>query len=118
MCARYGMAGKLFNFVISHGVLELSIIFVAAGCGIALGDALIRPGLRSRKAALQERARPVTMVVLFSALSLVPAGLVEGFVSPYQTISLPLKVALGLFLGGCYWWVLLKRSFSDRAVSF
>lgn len=116
---QYNMAHRLLDFVIAHGILELSVIFVAGGCGLYLGDALISPGKLSRRAALQQRARPALDVVLFSALCLIPAGLVEGYVSPYEFIPFTVKLALGLLLGTAYWTFLLfgYRSQLNRATS-
>ncbi len=104
----YHMAGSLFEFVIAHGFLELSVIFVAGGCGLAIGDALLRPGFSTRKEALQQRARTALDLLIFSALCLIPAGIVEGFVSPYQQIPFVVKLILGLSLGTGYWWFLIR----------
>ena len=102
----YSQAGALFEFMISHGILEISIIFVAAGCGLALGDALLHPGNLSRGDAMRETARNVFPVLLFSAGCLIPAGLVEGYISPYEEIPLAMKVIVGIVLGASYWWLL------------
>ncbi len=99
----YGMSHRLLDFVIAHGVLELSVIMIAGGCGLALGDALLHPGSLSRKESLQRRARPAVDLMLYSALWLVPAAIVEGYVSPYLYIPFSLKVSIGLILGFLYW---------------
>lgn len=44
---------QLFRFVIAHGVVELSVICIAVTAGISLGEALARPGSRSRARAFQ-----------------------------------------------------------------
>lgn len=110
----YGMASRLLDFIVAHGVLELSVIFVAGGCGMYLGDALINPGSQSRKAALQQRARPALDVVLFSAAWLIPAGLVEGYISPYNEIPFMVKASVGVLLATPYWVLLnLRRAARD-----
>ncbi|HMP39841.1 MAG TPA: stage II sporulation protein M, partial [Roseiflexaceae bacterium] len=37
----YGFAGNLWGFVAAHGVVELSVIFIAGGAGLQIGWALI-----------------------------------------------------------------------------
>ena len=105
--AHYRMAFALFDFVVAHGVLELSIIAVAGGCGLFIGDALLAPGSLSRKEALQERARATVDLVIFNAGCLVAAGVVEGFISPYAGIPFIIKLTIGVLLGGAYWRLLL-----------
>ena len=40
-----GFATILWGFVAAHGVIELSVIFIAGGAGLQLGWSVIRPGL-------------------------------------------------------------------------
>lgn len=114
----YDMAYRLFDFVVAHGFLELSVIFVAGGCGLYLGDALIHPGTLSRKRALQKHAAVVVDLILFNALCLILAGVVEGYISPYPFIPFWFKLGVGLVLGYAYWaylfWAgLLPRKLLD-----
>jgi uncharacterized membrane protein SpoIIM required for sporulation len=53
--ANYDLAGRLFSFVIAHGVVELSVICLAGAAGIQLGHALVHPGLKTRMAAFRAR---------------------------------------------------------------
>lgn len=102
----YGMAGGLLDFVVAHGFIELSVIFVAGGCGLYIGDGLVRPGLVSRRQALVERARVAVRVILASMPLLVIAGLIEGFVSP-SGLPFVVKLGIGLATGiALYaWWL-------------
>src|SRR5437763_3684288 len=43
----------LLGFVISHGVIELTCIFIAGGAGLLIGSALLMPGNLSRGDALK-----------------------------------------------------------------
>ena len=45
----YGLAGGLFEFVIAHGVLELSIVIAQGAGGLMMGWALVSPGNRRQK---------------------------------------------------------------------
>jgi uncharacterized membrane protein SpoIIM required for sporulation len=72
----------LLIFVASHGVIELSCIFIAGGAGLLIGSALLMPGDLSRADALKTNGMEAVRLMLGVALLLVLAGLLEGFVSP------------------------------------
>jgi uncharacterized membrane protein SpoIIM required for sporulation len=114
--AIYNMAYPLLNFVVAHGFLEISIILVAGGCGLYLGDAILNPGHKSRKHALQENASKVVPLVLFNSVCLVAAGLVEGFISPQPQIPFVLKLAIGMVLGTLYWSFLMPGSSISKTI--
>lgn len=114
---RYEMASRLGDFVLAHGFLELSVIVVAAGAGLFIGDGLINPGFTTRWEAVRARAKTVTDLLIFSALCLIPAGLIEGFISPYEH-PLIVKLTLGVLVALMYWCVLItQRIRSYRAAS-
>ena len=53
LTAFHGIGFELWTFVIGHGVIELSIIFISGGSGLMLGWAILRPGLMRRRDALR-----------------------------------------------------------------
>lgn len=86
----FGAAGELprfFGLILPHGLLELTLVFVAGGAGLRLGWTLIDPGDRPRGAALVEEGRRAVVIVIGITLAFVCAGLIEGFVtgSPLPT---------------------------------
>jgi uncharacterized membrane protein SpoIIM required for sporulation len=93
---RFDFADNLWGFVAAHGVVELSVIFIAGGAGLQLGWAVLRPGLLTRRAALVVAARRALLLILGCVPLLVIAGLIEGFISPSP---LPLAVKLAVALG-------------------
>lgn len=107
LTAHYGVAFELWTFVIGHGVIELSVIFMAGGAGLALGWAIIRPGLISRREALAQSARLAVRIVVGAVPLLVVAGLIEGFISPNETIPWFMKWVVGLTTGGLLYGYLL-----------
>ncbi|MCC5808804.1 MAG: stage II sporulation protein M [Ectothiorhodospiraceae bacterium] len=106
----YGLDDRLFEFVIAHGPVELSVICVAGAAGVRLGEALLRPGNLSRTAALRHAVGQTTPVMCFCVLFLVAAGLIEGYVSPSPNIALGTKVAVGVAS-----WVVFYAVMSGRA---
>lgn len=96
---QYGLERRLFEFVIAHGVVELSIIILAAAAGLMLGEALVRPGNRSRSEALRRVSYQSGRLVMLGVPFLIGSGLLEGFVSPNPELSLQLKLSIGLAWG-------------------
>jgi uncharacterized membrane protein SpoIIM required for sporulation len=96
LAAHYGMGWPLLTFIIGHGVIELSVIFMAGGTGLQLAWALLNPGQYSRRDALALVARRAVTLVIAAIPLLTIAGLIEGFISPS---TLPDYVHVGVGLG-------------------
>ena len=94
----YNHAAPLWEFIIGHGVLELSEITMAGGAGLALAYAVMRPGLLSRRDALATAAQKSMRLLLGSVPLLIIAGLIEGFLSPSDAPAF-IKYAVGLTSG-------------------
>lgn len=99
LTSQYGVGWDLANFVIGHGVIELSVIFMAGGSGLMIGWALLRPGLMRRRDALAQAARKAVWLLSGAAPMLIIAGTIEGFISPSETIPPPVKWAVGIGSG-------------------
>ncbi|MCP4427983.1 MAG: stage II sporulation protein M [Chloroflexi bacterium] len=120
LTAHYGVGFELWTFVIGHGVIELSVIFIAGGAGLSLGWAIIQPGLLRRRDALAQAARRSVRLIVGSVPLLVLAGVIEGFISPAENIPWPVKWGVGIVSGiGLYSYLLLagRKRPSYRPVS-
>jgi uncharacterized membrane protein SpoIIM required for sporulation len=107
----------LLGFVISHGVIELSCIFIAGGAGLLIGTALLMPGDLSRADALKSRGLEAVRLIVGCIPLLVVAGIIEGFISP-QPIPAVIKIGIGLLTGiALYSYLLLagRETTADRA---
>jgi uncharacterized membrane protein SpoIIM required for sporulation/uncharacterized RDD family membrane protein YckC len=93
---QHGLAGRLFDFVVAHGCVELSCICIAGAAGSYLGEALIRPGERSRSEAFRAAAGVGIRVLAVVTLLLVICGFIEGFVSPDPEVPRWARVTIGL----------------------
>jgi uncharacterized membrane protein SpoIIM required for sporulation len=96
----------LLGFVISHGVIELSCIFLAGGAGLLIGTALVMPGDLSRAEGLKSRGMDAVRLIVGCVPILVIAGLIEGFISP-QPIPAAIKISIGVLTGIAMWSYLL-----------
>lgn len=108
--AQYDLDGRLFKFIVAHGVVELSIVCIAAAAGIQLGEALARPGKYTTRAeAFRAAVTQAGKLLPVCALFLVGAGLIEGYISPNDSYNLTLRIAVGLGYGALMWLVLSGR---------
>lgn len=89
---------ELVYFMVGHGVIELTCIFLCGGAGMMIGYAIINPGDLTRSQALKKKGMEAARIVMGCACFLVVAGVIEGFLSP---ADLPpfVKVATGVSTG-------------------
>ncbi len=99
LTGHYGLGFELWTFVIGHGVVELSVIFMAGGSGLMLGWAMLQPGLLRRRDALALAGRKAVRLLIGCVPLLVIAGLIEGFISPAESLPWPVKWGVGVGSG-------------------
>lgn len=115
----HGIGFELATFVIGHGVIELSVIFIAGGSGLMLGWALLRPGLMRRRDALALAARKSVQLLGGAVPWLVLAGAIEGFISPNESIPWFIKWGVGIFSGiFMYSYLLLSGRKKEKGWKF
>ncbi len=108
VAGRAGQAAVFWSLILPHGLLELSCITIAGGAGLVLGRALIDPGPRTRATALVAAARPAVRIALGTALWLVVAGLIEGFVTP-RRLPVGAALAVGVAAAATLWSLAIWR---------
>jgi uncharacterized membrane protein SpoIIM required for sporulation len=97
-CGTYQMSLPLWSFVAPHGVLELPAIFIAGGAGLRLAQALLFPGMLSRRDSLSIGGTDAVRLLVGVIPMLLIAGTIEGFFSPSETpVYLKFAAAGALF---------------------
>jgi len=112
--ANHRAAGYLGTFVVGHGVLELTAIFISGGAGFRLARALIAPGDRTRKDALVAEGMIAVKMIGAVICLLALAGTIEGLLSASDgpaavkfLVGGLSAVLLGLYFGNG--WRYLRR---------
>jgi uncharacterized membrane protein SpoIIM required for sporulation len=92
---QHGLSFRLFEFVVAHGPVELSTICLAGAAGMLLGESLIRPRGRSRSESFRAAVSRTSRYIIFCAILLLAAGLVEGFVSLEPSYPFASRAVIG-----------------------
>jgi uncharacterized membrane protein SpoIIM required for sporulation len=111
----YGHGGEFFGLILPHGILELTAVFVAAGCGLRLFWSWVEPGARTRADAMAREGRSIVLVALGLIGVLLVSGAIEAFVTPSPMPTF-VRVGIGViaeiaFLA--YVFVLGRRAVRD-----
>ncbi|THG31096.1 stage II sporulation protein M [Naasia lichenicola] len=111
----YDKGDTFFQYILPHGLLELTAVFVAAAAGLRIFWAWIAPGGRTRGRALAEDARALFSVAIGLVIVLFVSGIIEGFVTP-QPWPWQIKVAIGaLALGAFLFYMIVIGGRAYRA---
>lgn len=105
---------ELLTFVVGHGVVEMSCIYLAGGAGMLIGYSMINPGNLTRGEALKRSGLDAVRLAVGCACLLVAAGIIEGFLSPS---ALPpfVKIGTGILTGAAMYGYLFFVGQDDAA---
>ncbi|MGD6802140.1 stage II sporulation protein M [Rossellomorea aquimaris] len=103
----YGKSYEFWAYIVPHGMIELTAIFIAGGAGLLMGYKLFVPGAYSRGYVLKQQAKRSVLLLLGTIPLFVIAGIIEGFITP-STLSLEAKYLIaGLTVIGLILYVLI-----------
>jgi uncharacterized membrane protein SpoIIM required for sporulation len=114
VAAHWDQAGAISSILWCHGTLEIQALVLASTAGLALIRALVRPGPRTRRHALQRESRIAWRMLAPVFPLLFVAGLIEGFVSPHAGIGVRMTTAAVTGAGLLLWVLLAGRSAPER----
>ncbi|WP_223699958.1 stage II sporulation protein M [Sutcliffiella deserti] len=91
----YGKTYEFWAYIVPHGMIELTAIFIAGGAGLLMGYKLFVPGPYSRGYQLKEQGKRSVQLLLGTIPLFIIAGVIEGFITP-AAISLEAKYAVAI----------------------
>jgi uncharacterized membrane protein SpoIIM required for sporulation len=106
----------LTTFMVGHGVIELSCIFIAGGAGLLIGYSLINPGDLTRAQALKKNGLEAVRLAIGCACLLVVAGIIEGFLSP-SALPAYVKIGTGILSGLAMYSYLLLAGYDANSAA-
>jgi uncharacterized membrane protein SpoIIM required for sporulation len=93
----------LLNFVVGHGVLELTIIVAAAFSGFLFGRVFYLRPYRLFHVRIVAAARDAGILLLGLLPWLLVAACLEVFVSPWPLFDTHSKILIGILAAGAFW---------------
>lgn len=113
--AAFDRIDTFFLFILPHGQLELTCVFVAVAAGLHLFWSWVAPGARTRGEALASEGRALATVAIGLVFALGVAGIIEGFVTA-QAWPWAVKIGIGaLALAGFLIYMLVVGGRASRA---
>ena len=104
--AASGKSDVFYSYILPHGLMELTAVFIASAAGLRIFWAMVSPGRRTRGRAVAEEGRSLITVALGLVLVLFVSGLVEGFVTP-SPLPVWAKIGIGSAVLAAYWLYVL-----------
>ena len=91
----YENSYAFWAYIVPHGMIELTAIFIAGGAGLLMGYKLFVPGRYSRIYQLKEQAKRSVLLLLGTIPLFIIAGIIEGFITP-AALSLEAKYVVAI----------------------
>jgi uncharacterized membrane protein SpoIIM required for sporulation len=112
LAALYWQHGKSYDFwafIVPHGVIELTAIFIAGGAGLLMGYKLFVPGSYTRGYQLKTQAMHSVQLLLGTIPLFVIAGTIEGFITPAHIPLVVKYIVAFITVAGLILYVLLGK---------
>ncbi len=97
MFYEHGVVLEAMSAIWIHGAIELSVIVVAGGCGLAVGNSILFPGSFTRLESFKRAIKNASKVLVSTIPFFIVAGFLEGFITRHYQVSLWLCVTIILF---------------------
>ncbi|XID91567.1 stage II sporulation protein M [Paenibacillaceae bacterium WGS1546] len=108
-------------YILPHGVIELTAIFIAGGAGLYMGYRFFVPGAYTRKRQFLQASKESVQLLLGTIPLFVIAGIIEGYITPSE-LSLGTKYAVAggtlllLALYYAYGWLRERSELSNSSI--
>jgi uncharacterized membrane protein SpoIIM required for sporulation len=93
--AQYGLASGLVKFIVAHGPVELACLCLSGAAGAAIGEALARPALATRRESAVAAVRATAPLMVAVVLLLLGCGAIEAWVSADTALGWAPRLVIG-----------------------
>ncbi|WP_147105716.1 stage II sporulation protein M [Nesterenkonia populi] len=97
-----GAAAEFWIYILPHGLLELTAVFVAGAAGLRIFWSWVAPGRMRRTDSLVQEAQRLITVAVGLVFVLLVAGVIEGFVTP-SNLPYSVRIAIGAAALAAFW---------------
>lgn len=113
---KYSVLQEAMSAIWIHGTIELSVIVIAGGCGLAMGNSILFPKSYSRLESFKEATKQAAKVLISTVPFFIVAGTLEGFVTRYYQVSVWLCVFIILvsIAAIVYCYIIRPKQLSHR----
>src|SRR5690606_39561752 len=94
MFSQYGVLDEAMRAIWIHGTIDLSVIVMAGGRGIALGNSILFPKTYTRLESFKRAAKQASKVLISTVPFFIVAGFLEGFVTRHYQVSIWLSLLI------------------------
>ncbi|TYR37042.1 stage II sporulation protein M [Sphingobacterium phlebotomi] len=91
---RYGVMQEAMSAIWIHGAIELSVIVIAGGCGLAIGNSILFPKSYTRLESFKRAMKTASKVLVSTIPFFIVAGFLEGFVTRHYQVSIWLCISI------------------------
>lgn len=122
LAAVFMQSGKSYVFwayILPHGIIELTAIFIAGGAGLYMGYRFFVPGPYPRKLRFLESAKESAQLLIGTIPLFIIAGIIEGYITP-STMSLEVKYLIAgvtLLLLALYYGYGISKSSKQKQLT-
>lgn len=85
---QHGVLREAMSAIWIHGAIELSVIVIAGGCGIAVGNSILFPKSYTRLESFKRMIKVASKVLISTVPFFIVAGFLEGFVTRHYQVSI------------------------------
>lgn len=114
---QHGMFYEFWAYIVPHGMIELTAIFIAGGAGLLMGYKLFAPSQFSRGYQLKVNAKRSVQLLLGTIPLFFIAGVIEGFITP-ASLSLEIKYLVAFItVIGLILYIIIGKQLLRKTVS-
>ena len=88
MFYEYDVLPEAMSAIWIHGAIELSVIVIAGGCGLAMGNSILFPKSFTRLESFKRMVKHASKVLISTIPFFIIAGTLEGFVTRHYQVSI------------------------------